>query len=531
MEKNKSIDGLKPRRAPKTATKSTKTPKKSASKTKKPATSAKKPTKTTPKNPATPSTPPPTVTEDFLTPVQAFNFDEETGKLINAPKFKKFKPKKDKKKKPKMSKKKKIIITVVSILVLIIIGVVLWLNGILARITNQGNLLDLLFNDNYVQLKTDENGRTNILAFGTSGYNMEGAENGGIHDGAQLTDSIMIISLNQDTGDVAMLSLPRDLKASPTCTATSKINEVYWCNNMEGNNEEAGAEALMTEVSDITGVDFQYYAHLNWKALVQIVDSIGGIKVTLDEGIYDYGFTKAVYDPGVEYTLNGEEALGLARARHGTESGDFTRGNSQQVILMSIKDKVTSNNLSITDMVGLASTLGDNLRTSFSVEELKTVAHLAQEYDTENMRQVSLIDPEQLVVNGNINGISYVVPAEGIGNYGAIQSYVAKMFNYDPKVYEEPTVLVLNATKQSDAASSEKSALEKDGFTNVDTDKAPSGDYSGEYTLYILTDKKPGSKKLLEEKYHTSAKPKKELPANISKKYDFVLIIAPKDNN
>ncbi|RKH89146.1 hypothetical protein D7Y04_43535, partial [Corallococcus sp. AB038B] len=118
-----------------------------------------------------------------------------------------------------------------------------------------------------------------------------------------MTDSIMMISLNQNTGDIVMLSLPRDLKASPTCTATGKINEVYWCNNMYGGNEAAGAQALMNEVGSILGVDFQYYAHLNWGSLVQIVNTLGGITVTLDEDISDYYYTGAVFEAGVPYTI------------------------------------------------------------------------------------------------------------------------------------------------------------------------------------------------------------------------------------
>ena len=210
---------------------------------------------------------------------------------------------------------------------------------------------------------------------------MEGEEGNGIHDGAQLTDSIMVISLNQDNGDVAMLSLPRDLKTSPICTATGKINEIYWCNNMNGDNEQAGAEALMTEVSDILGLDFQYYAHVNWGSLVQVVDLLDGITITLDEDISDYYWTGAVFKAGVEYTINGEEALGLARARHGTTGGDFSRGASQQKILIGIKDKVSEKNLSLTEIIDLASTIGDNLRTNFSVEEIKTLAHLASDFD------------------------------------------------------------------------------------------------------------------------------------------------------
>ncbi len=411
---------------------------------------------------------------------------------------------------------------------LLIIGggvwLILWGNSIIAKITDgQGTVFDLI-TETYAPLKTDSTGRTNILAFGTSGYNMEGDEGDGTHDGAQLTDSIMVISLDQDTGDAAILSLPRDLKASPTCTATGKINEVYWCNNMDGTTEQAGAEALMAEVGDILGIDFQYYVHINWGSLIQIVDILGGITVTLDEGIYDYYYTEAVFEPGVEYTLTGEEALGLARARHGTTSGDFSRGASQQKILIGIKDKIFAKSLSITDLLSLASTLGDNLRTNFSIDEMKTLAHLSSDFDFNSIRQVSLIEPVMLMTTGTINDISYVLPSAGAGNYYAIQNYVAKMFSSDPRSYEDYSILVLNATDTPGLASTEQITLKDAGYDNIDIDDAPEGEYSEGHTLYALTDTAPGTLKLLEEKY-SPALPADSLPANISTDYDFVLIV------
>ena len=496
---------------------------------------------------------------DFLSPVQSFSFDEQTGKLEaidpntiqqsitdnqdttnqndtddSNPLTQSTKPKKVKK---KMSKKRKIIISVIFSIILILLAgftwLVLWGNDIIARITGgQGNVFDLLtfMDDKYEPLKTDKNGRTNILAFGTSGYNMEGDEGNGTHDGAQLTDSIMIISLNQETGDIAMLSLPRDLKVSSTCTATSKINELYWCNNMEGNNEQAGAEALIEEVSEILDIDFQYFAHLNWGSLVQIVDTLGGIKVTLDEGIYDYYYTKAVFEPGVEYSIDGAQALGLARARHGTESGDFSRGASQQKILIGIKDKLHEKNLSITELTDLAGTLGDNLRTNFNVEELKTFAHLISTLDLNTMRQVSLIDPEPLMTTGSINNISYVLPAGGANYYTKIQNHVAKMFSNDPRDREDSSILILNGTETPGLASSEKETLTTDGYDNLYIDDAPAGEYTNQYTLYYLTDTAPETKKLLESKYSITALTANDLPAGIDTNYDFVLILGTPPN-
>lgn len=605
MDKNKSIDGLAPRRSKKSAATTSislkKSPKRAATSTTKPASrsSAKKAPSTTTRKKSTsstnnkttkptntrkatsnksvnkPKTPifvePPKkttqepaepldttpeqitasdydseteITEDFLKPTQVFNFDEESGELKASDEtFNDKSKKKPKKAKKPVSKKRKIITSIILFFVLILLGGIIWLviwgNDIIAKITGgQGNIFDLIrFNEpTYERLKTDENGRTNILAFGTSGYNMEGDEGNGTHSGAQLTDSIMVISLNQDSGDIAMVSLPRDLKASPTCTATGKINEVYWCNGGGGSasteEESTAAQALMDEVGTILDIDFQYYAHINWASLIDIVNILDSITIRLDEGIYDYYYTGAVFDPDVDYTINGDQALGLARARHGTTGGDFSRGNSQQKILIGIKNKLMEKDLSITDYLGLASTLGDNLRTNFSIDELKSIAHLTFDFDFDSMRQVSLLEPTRLMTTGSINGISYVLPSAGAGNYAAIQAYVAKMFSNDPRVYEDSTILVLNATEAVGIASTEKATLEEDGYSNVDADNAPAGITSTDkYTLYSTSNDAPGTKKLLEEKYSVSAKPVEELPAEISHDYTFILILGGEEES
>ncbi|MBR3253054.1 hypothetical protein IKF84_03210 [Candidatus Saccharibacteria bacterium] len=190
-------------------------------------------------------------TPDFLKPVAAFNFDEEEGLVESDETVTEIrniteetreeaeenmqknseKTKKPKKAKKPISKKRKVITITALIIVLLLIGVVVWAvfwgNDIIAKITGgRGNVFDLFTftEETYDPLKADANGRTNILAFGTGGYDMSGEEGGGVHDGAQLTDSIMLISFNQETGDVAMISLPRDLKGPSTCTATGKIN-------------------------------------------------------------------------------------------------------------------------------------------------------------------------------------------------------------------------------------------------------------------------------------------------------------------
>ena len=505
---------------------------------------------------------------DFLKPVAAYDFNEEEGLTesndtveelknlglgedekkeeeededneMEQPKKSRRTKRKEKKllKKP-ISKKRKIISITALVIVILLIGAVIWFifwgNDIIAKITGgRGNLFDLFTftNETYDPLRTDKNGRTNILAFGTGGYDMNGEEGGGVHDGAQLTDSIMLISFNQETGDVAMISLPRDLKGPSTCTSTGKINEVYWCNDGGGDasieKEEKAANALMKAVGEVLDVDIQYYAHLNWGSLASIVDLLGGITVTLDEDINDYQYTEAVFKAGVPYEIDGAKAVGLARARHGTAGGDFSRGASQQKIIIGIKNKILEKNLNLSDILGLINTLGDNLRTNFSVNELKTVAHMPEILDFDIMRQISLY-PDYMTT-GSLNGISYVLPKAGAGNYKTIQTFLAKQLSNDPRDYEEPTIAIYNASNTDGLAGEEKRKLEEKGYTVSLVDNAPEGIYEEGTTVYAITTEKLGTKHLLEEYYSIEVKDAGALPTTIAPSYDFIIILSDKN--
>jgi LCP family protein required for cell wall assembly len=342
----------------------------------------------------------------------------------------------------------------------------------------------------------------------------------------------MIISVDQQNGDIAMTSLPRDLKAGSTCTATGKINEIYWCNNQSGDDEAAGANAAMEKVGEILGLDFQYYAHVNWGALVTVVDTIGGITVTLDEDISDYNYTKAVIPAGVPTELDGAGALALARARHGTAGGDFSRGTSQQKILIAIKDKIKEKGLGLTDAITIMNSLGDNLRTNFTIDEMKTAAHLFDEFDFDHMRQIPMVDWSRgisYMTTANINGISYVIPSAGIGNYTQLQEYIAQQLTSDPLVREQANILILNGTDGSGVAAKCKKDLEEANFIVGGTGDAPSFVEQKGYHLYLLNPETPASFSALEEHLSNSnvyIHGSEEVPAGVNTYgYDIVVII------
>ena len=105
------------------------------------------------------------------------------------------------------------------------------------------------------------------------------------------------------------------------------------------------------------------------------------------------------------------------------------------------------------------------------------------------------------------------------------QSFIKKSLDNDPRVYEDASILVLNATETPGIATAEQYSLEEDGFVNVSVGDTSGETFTEEYTFYALTDTAPGTKKLLEERYKVTSSSTETLPEDISRDYDFIIVI------
>ncbi len=416
--------------------------------------------------------------------------------------------KKEKRKKMKKEKKKKHIVRkVLIVLVLLLIaagvGVYFYLNDTVAKVTDGGSLLGLILSDPDTPLKQDDNGRTNMIIFGTEGYSMDDPN----YDGGFLTDSMMLLSINQETGDAKAVSLPRDLKASFTCTGTGKFNEIYYCEYSKSKNEQAAAQKLADAFKEVLGVDVHYKIHANWDAVVKIVDAIGGIDVvftykgqgwdgdevtietTSKKGLADRnnrGKTYLNYPNGQVVHLNGTQALAVARVRNayggwGAANGNFNREVFQQRILEAIIKKAKANNV-VSDLgavMQIKSAVGDNLRTDFKDTEIKTALKIASSVDMKNLESISLYStddkPRALMTTGMINNISYVLPTAGVGKYTEIHNYMKRKLSSEAFTSENAQIAVLNGTNAYGIAGKEKTQLENNGYIVKSTGNAPSG--------------------------------------------------------
>ena len=403
----------------------------------------------------------------------------------------------------------------------------------------QGSVFDIVKND---PLKTDANGRSNFLVFGTAED-----DEGGTHGGANLTDSIMVISVDQEEHNAYMVSLPRDLWVAyqETCTVGNqgKLNAVYFCASDDGADETAGAQALMAKAGEITGLDIQYYVHLNFTAVVDAVNAVGGVDVTINSsdprGILDRNFDWKCgytcyyvnYQNGEEVHLDGEHALALARARnaaggYGLPNGNFDREQNQQMIIKALRDKALSAGTltNVSAVTGLIDALGNNLRTNIETKEVRTLMDIASNTEDTDIVSLSLVEEgNMLVTTGSYNGQSIVRPVAGLLDYSAIQEFVYINASADPFVREEPVVSVFNGSGVAGVAQNAAYELEDAGFTVAEVDNAPEGSYQT-VEIYQLNSEKTASAEKLEDLYGVKVKTTVP-PVAVVGDTDFVVII------
>ncbi len=434
--------------------------------------------------------------------------------------------------------KGKIIKRIVIIIIVVLLGIAGYL-GVKALLASgkifKGNPLAIFTNK--ARLAEDKNGRTNILIFGTSGYSM--SENA--WDGAMLTDSIMLVSIDQDKNNAYMISLPRDLYVKYKCPAlgrtSGKLNEVFYCAYTKNKDEKAGAQALMSKVGEILGLNVHYYMHADWTALVQSVNAVGGVDVKIEStdrrGIYDSG-TKLRFANGEIAHLDGEKALALARARnhnpgdYGLAGSNYDREKNQQKILAALQQKALAVGtiLNPTSVNGLINSMGDNLISSFDTSHVQTLIGVASKLKLAEIKQLPFVgrqDGGEDLIQSYSSGGAYVgeVPVAGVFDYSVIQAYIAKNLSKNPVVREGAVIDVLNGSGQEGLAAGKAAGLKTDGYTVGVISNAPTL-ATPAVTIYQLNSAMVKTAEALKHKYNVE--PVQGGPAGYHTKSDFVIV-------
>lgn len=306
-----------------------------------------------------------------------------------------------------------------------------------------GNLLGLLQTQ---KLQGEDTGHVNILLAGNS------ADDAG-HSGGELTDSIMIVSIDTVNNRAALLSIPRDLWVDVPGSGYSKINSAYVFGKADKFDESGyppgGMGALEKVVETNFGIDINYYALVNYTALRDAVNAVGGIDVVIKSsdprGLYDPNrdWTKSTRSPLVRLangpqSLDGQTALNLARARgsaygaYGYGQGDFTRSENQRLMVAALKEKavsagVVSNPVKIGNLLD---SFGNNVVTDFQTDEVRRLLDILKKIPGSNIKSASLndADGENLLTSyRTFNGQSALIPAAGVDDYSDISAFLEKL--------------------------------------------------------------------------------------------------------
>ncbi len=325
---------------------------------------------------------------------------------------------------------------VVGVIILVALGVFGWeFYSAAANLTGQHNPIKL-FQKLFPQSLAETRGRVNILL---AGYSV-GDPN---HPGAQLTDSIMIVSINPKNKTGTIISVPRDMWVNIPGYGYNKINAAYEYGQVNHFNEQGyfpgGMGLLERVVSHDFGANFNYYALINYAAFKDAVNAVGGINITIHSsdprGIYD-AYTNLKLANG-KVTLNGQEALNLARARGDTAAGDisyglpnsdFTRTRHQQQMLVALKDKASqlSSLIDPLTIIRLVKSVGDNVKTDLNIGQMETLYNDTKAISNNNIKQVTInnYNGNNLLSNYYVDGQDALVPAAGTYDYSQIKNAV-----------------------------------------------------------------------------------------------------------
>lgn len=271
--------------------------------------------------------------------------------------------------------------------------------------------------------------RANILLLGASGVN---------HAAGDLTDSIILASINLKSGETVLLSIPRDLWID---SMKAKVNTAYhW-----GEEKKKGGGLILAKatVSEILDQPVHYVVLLDFDGFIKAIDLVGGVEIEVERAFDDYkypipGMEEAEpeearyehlhFDQGWQQ-MNGERALKYARSRYaeGEEGTDFARSKRQQKLLLAFKDKLFSLKtlFSPRKIKELIKVFSDSIETDIKEEEWPEFLKLALKVKNAEIKNYILDEDLLYHPEEKIEGQWVLLPKAG--DWNEIQEYIKKL--------------------------------------------------------------------------------------------------------
>jgi LCP family protein required for cell wall assembly len=260
------------------------------------------------------------------------------------------------------------------------------------------------------------------------------------------TDTLIVVSVDPTTKQVAMFQVPRDTVDVPVPANArrvwgsiykGKINSWFTQNRNRtdmwpGSTANArGFSALKAILGELYGLDIQYYVMVNFSGFTKVVDTLGGLQINVQipvaESTYPSGggLTR-VYIPAGPQHMTGAEALIYARSRHRAAGGDFDRGRRQQRVLISLREQMNAQAI-VANLPALVDALKTSVKTDIKTSDLAKLLALAESVDTKNVRSY-VFSPPYYATEFLSSPRGYIITP----NISRIRAAVKDAFTIDP---------------------------------------------------------------------------------------------------
>jgi len=316
--------------------------------------------------------------------------------------------------------------------------------------------------------------RLNILLIGAD-------EQGGGHN----TDTLIVVSIDPVSKQVAMFSLPRDTVDVPIppgparnvlgASYPAKINSLFLrirnrADLFPGSARTRGYNGLKAVLGELYGLDIKYFVEVNFDGFIKVVDALGGVTVNVQSPVLDDHFPGGrgrllrVYIPSGVQHMTGAQALVYSRSRHSTS--DYDRGQRQQRVLLSLRESVDMATI-LPRINDLAAALSQTVRTDIPRDLMPQLLGLAESIDTKTIRSY-VFSPPRYGMDGSRQGLGFVM----IPYIDRIKAAVTSAFVVDPAIESRREALasengrlwVLNGTGAQGAAAGLAAYLDYQGF-------------------------------------------------------------------
>ncbi|WP_308015146.1 LCP family protein [Nocardia coffeae] len=327
-------------------------------------------------------------------------------------------------------------------------------------------------------------GATDILMVGVDsrtdahGNPLSSAERAMLHAGNEVgtnTDTIILIRIPNNGRSATAISIPRDSYVDIPGIGKGKINSAYGATKemtrqkltakgvsdaeADKRSTQAGREALIKTVADLTGITVDHYAEVGLLGFVLLTDAVGGVQVCLNNAV-DEPMSGANFPAG-EQRLTGAQALSFVRQRHDLQRGDLDRIVRQQVFMASLVHQALSAKIlanpskldALSKAVGRTIVLDDKWNALDFMKQLQDLSGGQVRFET-----IPVAD-----INGSTDDGESVVRVDP----SAVHAYVASLVGRSGSGGVTPsqvTADVYNASDTSGLASQVAQALASKGF-------------------------------------------------------------------